>query len=440
MILESEDGIRDAGKLSGEIAELEASYTTKAKEKGSLNSAVIAIKNDLASHCYELGVLCSNEDRHLDAVEHYYKAFELTRHEQSAEILFNPGINEMLTSDPVQAFPLEENDVIGEAIRSSIEGITDNQELFKLGLQLLSGHGVARNNVKALVYFEKAAEQQYAPEKYIIGLMYVTNRIERGSVEIQQEGTGAHIMQASNERWKSWEINNALGYYLPAAKQSYALAQTALGDIYKAGWPPMGAKEFSRLDAVRWYRLAIAQGDTQAKIAVDSMSYERRDMKKIRGLPILLLQNTLNWKILDLCEFCKFKYWGLEKSYKTEKFDGHYLEIMMNADSKEDVLNLLPDVRSKFISLMNRLMDSDNGSAEYNKFRICIKECIEARASKPSWFRRNEGTLFARGTNSDEYQELLDRINSTIVLNEETNTTISGVGDVTNVPTPTVAP
>ncbi|NDJ14760.1 MAG: hypothetical protein EBY17_26805, partial [Acidobacteriia bacterium] len=103
---------------------------------------------------------------------------------------------------------------------------------FNLGVRYLNGTGVAKDEVQAVAWFRKAAEQGYAAGQNHLGFMY-------------QNGTGV----AKDEV-------QAVAWYRKAAEQGLANGQNNLGFMYQNGTGV--AKD--EVQAVAWYRKAAEQG------------------------------------------------------------------------------------------------------------------------------------------------------------------------------------
>jgi clan AA aspartic protease (TIGR02281 family) len=95
------------------------------------------------------------------------------------------------------------------------------------------GRGVPKNDVEAVKWFRKAAEQGYAAGQTCLGVMY-------------ENGRGVPENDAEAARW-----------FRKAAEQGYAAGQTDLGFMYEYGRGV--AKDY--VEAVKWYRKAAEQGD-----------------------------------------------------------------------------------------------------------------------------------------------------------------------------------
>ena len=104
-----------------------------------------------------------------------------------------------------------------------------------LGVAYFTGRGVGRDIWLALGWFQKAAQQGYAPAEYNAGLAYRQIGIETGTED-------------NNEQARYW--------FKKAAEQGHALAQCRLATLYHAGLG--GPPDFDQ--AAYWYRQAAGQG------------------------------------------------------------------------------------------------------------------------------------------------------------------------------------
>ncbi len=109
----------------------------------------------------------------------------------------------------------------------------------ELGELYSKGVGVEQDYKKAAEWYEKAAEQGYAAAQYEMG-------------KLHQKGLGVEQ-----------DYTKALEWYRKAAEQGYAIAQFAIGIVYEEG--VLVSQDFSK--AAEWYWKAAVQGlvDGQAR-------------------------------------------------------------------------------------------------------------------------------------------------------------------------------
>ena len=108
----------------------------------------------------------------------------------------------------------------------------DAQSQYEMGAAFFFGHlGLAKDDVEAVKWFRKAAEQNYATAQYSLGVCYT-------------EGQGVEKDEPEAVKW-----------YRKAAEQNYAWAQYNLGICYGRG--DGVAKD--ELEEVKWYHRAAEQ-------------------------------------------------------------------------------------------------------------------------------------------------------------------------------------
>jgi hypothetical protein len=99
------------------------------------------------------------------------------------------------------------------------------------------GIGVAQDDVQAVSWYRKAAEQGYAKAQFALGLMY-------------EDGKGV-----------AQDDVQAVSWYRKAAEQGDAMAQFALGLMYEQG---QGVAQ-DDVQAHMWFNIASANGDADAR-------------------------------------------------------------------------------------------------------------------------------------------------------------------------------
>ncbi len=127
----------------------------------------------------------------------------------------------------------------------------DAEAQYKLGERYLTGTGVKRDPQEALKWYQKAAEQGYAPAQFRL--------------------SGRLLAKGDQQEAVKW--------LRKAAEQEYANAQYALGLCYVYGW---GVKKDPQ-EAATWYKKAVAgfrkaaeQGDAEAQFSLGTC-YETGD-------------------------------------------------------------------------------------------------------------------------------------------------------------------
>jgi TPR repeat protein len=123
----------------------------------------------------------------------------------------------------------------------------DAESEVELGLRYLDGKDVPKNQVEAVKWFRKAAEQNFAAAQNRLGVCY---------------GNGEGVAKDQVE---------AIKWYRKAAKQNLAAAQYNLGMCYHNGEGV--AKDW--VEAYKWLLLATRQGDEDAKKNITELTPEQ---------------------------------------------------------------------------------------------------------------------------------------------------------------------
>lgn len=136
--------------------------------------------------------------------------------------------------------------------RAAKQGLTEAQ--YKFGVIYANGLGMPINEPKAMKWYRRAAKQGHASAQHNLAFMY-----EESNKEFQDDENGNEIIQSGRELQKN--RNNAMKWYLRAAKQGDASAQNNLMMKYYFG---EGARR-DYLKAYKWSNLSAAQGCQNAK-------------------------------------------------------------------------------------------------------------------------------------------------------------------------------
>jgi len=137
-----------------------------------------------------------------------------------------------------------------------------------LGIAYASGNGIPTDEVEAVKWFRKAAEQEYPPGEYALGEMYLTGR----GVPVDMAQAVKWIRLSAGHDHPQGQFNLAAMYIegmgvakddvkaaewlRKAAQQGFAPGQFGLGVMYAHGTGlPRNLKE-----AIKWYRKAGDQG------------------------------------------------------------------------------------------------------------------------------------------------------------------------------------
>ncbi len=133
-----------------------------------------------------------------------------------------------------------------------------------LGWKYQSGRGIAQDDVEAVKWSRKAAEQGHAAAQNNLGWMY---------------GNGRGVAQDDVE---------AVKWYRKAAEQGYADAQVHLGWMYEKG---RGVAQ-DDVEAVKWYRKAAEQGEMYAQNNLGAMYLEGKGIAKNFDNAMVLFQKA----------------------------------------------------------------------------------------------------------------------------------------------------
>ena len=129
------------------------------------------------------------------------------------------------------------------ASAQSVSSQDDPQSQYNLGVRYAEGDGVARDDVRAAMWYRRAAAQGYASAEYNLGFLHLQGRgVARSDVEAAQ-------------------------WFTRAAERGHAQAQGMLGHLYEQG---RGVFK-SPVIAARWYRRAAAQGVVHAAQRLDEI-------------------------------------------------------------------------------------------------------------------------------------------------------------------------
>ena len=152
----------------------------------------------------------------------------------------------------------------------------DANAQFNLGMMYSSGRGVPRNDVEAVKWFRKAAEQNNVQAQLTLGNMYSSGRgVPRNDAE-------------------------AVKWLRKAAKQNNVQAQLTLGIMYstECGVPRNDA------EAVKWFRKAAEQNDAQAQCLLGGMylngkGVPRNKVTAYKWLNLAAMQNETAINLRD---------------------------------------------------------------------------------------------------------------------------------------------
>jgi len=150
----------------------------------------------------------------------------------------------------------------------------DAQAQFELGYAFSFGNlAVAKDEVEAVKWYRKAAEQNLAQAQYNLGVSYANGlgvaKDEAQAVSWYRKAADQNLAQAqfnlglryANGQGVAKDEAEAVKWYRKAAEQNDAQAQFNLGFCYANG----NGMAKDEAEAVEWYRKAAEQNDAQAQ-------------------------------------------------------------------------------------------------------------------------------------------------------------------------------
>ena len=155
----------------------------------------------------------------------------------------------------------------------------DARAQYNLGAMYFAGRGVDHDEGRAILWFRKAAEQDYAPAETTIGELYAAGRIDgqddAKAVSWYRKAVAQHDANATYDlagmyqdgRGVAKDENEALRLYRQAAEQGEARSQVRIGDAYRFG----KGVEGDYTQALAWYRKAAEQGNADAALRIGLM-------------------------------------------------------------------------------------------------------------------------------------------------------------------------
>ena len=159
---------------------------------------------------------------------------------------------------------------------------------YQFGRMHEKGRGVDPNDVKAIVWYQKAAEKGHIRAQSALGNMHYQGRgVEQNYAEAakwyQKAAEKGHTRAQSAlgiMHFKGQGVDQnyaeAVKWYRSAADQGHANAQIMVGYAYDIG---LGVKE-DDAEAAKWYRMAAEQEHDFAQTALGDMYYEGQGVKQ----------------------------------------------------------------------------------------------------------------------------------------------------------------
>lgn len=124
----------------------------------------------------------------------------------------------------------------------------DPDAQFELGLRLVTGEGVKKNEQEGVAFIRKAADQNHLRAQHVLGSLY-------------EEGLGVEV-----------DLPKAVEWYRKAANYGFAMAQHSLGILYDTG---KGVEKDPK-ESAQWFRKAANQDHPPSQAAYAS-KLERGD-------------------------------------------------------------------------------------------------------------------------------------------------------------------
>ncbi len=148
-----------------------------------------------------------------------------------------------------------------------------------LGICYANGQGVAKDEVEAVKWFRKAVEQNDAHGQYNLGVCYANGQgVAKDEVEAvkwyrkaaEQNNANAQCdlgIRYANGQGVAKDEVEAVKWYRKAAEQNYALAQYQLADCYANGQ----GVEMDEVIARRWLEISAKNGNLDAAAVLKSL-------------------------------------------------------------------------------------------------------------------------------------------------------------------------
>ena len=215
------------------------------------------------------------EEMNVLKIKEFIEAYSAPlRQSMSAKDAYEKGVNYYYGRNG-----FEQNDI--EAVKwyrkSAEQGNARAQ--FNLGLMYKYGLGVEQDYAEAVTWYRKAAEQGHAKAQFNLGSMYEDGQgVEQDYAEAvkwyrkaaEQGDASAQCnlgLMYCDGRGVTKDDSEAVKWYRKSAEQGNAYAQYNLGVIYEYG---RGVTQ-DDYESVKWYRRAAEQGNEKAKKALERL-------------------------------------------------------------------------------------------------------------------------------------------------------------------------
>ena len=158
---------------------------------------------------------------------------------------------------------------------------------YNLGLMYERGEGVEENHTEAARLYRLAAEQGLPSSQYSLGLLYALDGVQENDAE-------------------------AIWLWRRAAEQGDAGSQRSLGRTYEQGY----VVERSFSEAVRWYGLAVENGDVLAKQRLELLGtwqcFKPGDLNKTPLVALIRMEFGGQVEFGNVTQDAAFRVLGLE--------------------------------------------------------------------------------------------------------------------------------
>lgn len=155
---------------------------------------------------------------------------------------------------------------------------------WRLGNFYFEGVGVSHNYKKALDLFTAAAKKNYPPAYNSLGRMSLLVDDEESGFKFFEKGAELGDAEAQFHTATFYEVQEdylkAVYWYEKSAEQGYAPAQEAFGELWQKGLGTGVKKEPDNIKAREWYEKAAAQNNALAQHKLSRLYYVGKGVKQ----------------------------------------------------------------------------------------------------------------------------------------------------------------
>ena len=168
------------------------------------------------------------------------------------------------------------------AVHGTVFAQTTASQMYETGFDFHYGkNGKTKDDIKAVEWFRKAADQGFAEAQAQLGYMYLygygvkkdhAEAIKWYRLAAEQENASAQNQLGFmylNGYGVDKDYAEAIVWYLKAAEQGHPSGQNGIGFIYQNGYGVN--KDYA--EALKWYRQAAEQGNAAAKNNIGTMYF-----------------------------------------------------------------------------------------------------------------------------------------------------------------------